>query len=81
MNEDPKYLDLISTEDLLAELKKRHDCCVFMGKKTTGGQFDFTVCRRFSGDAYACLALASNLTAFLNDIIRETETPADSQGT
>ncbi len=81
MNADPKYLDLISTEDLLAELKKRFDHTVFMGKKTTGGQFDFTVCRRFSGDAYSCLALSSNLTAFLNDVIRATETPADSQGT
>lgn len=59
-------LNLLSTDDLCAELIRRNDFIVIgLLKLTTPSQYIVT--RKFSGSRHVCLGLLSNLMSIIND--------------
>lgn len=61
-----KDLSLVSVNDLIAELMKRHDAVVFAGKIHRSA-LQYTVTRRWNGHRDTCLAMCSNLESLIND--------------
>ncbi len=78
--ETPSSLNLIPTDELIAEVAARFDWAVFMGRKITQGDAKWEVKRRYKGDVYVCLGLADNMADFLNQQIAYNEETHDGKG-
>lgn len=74
-------LDLVPTDDLLAEIAKRYDWMIFMARTIKGGPHNWEVKRRYKGDIYCCLGIASDMEFFLNSEIAHNEEISDGKGT
>lgn len=75
-------ISLVPTDELIAEVAKRYDACIFMGRKYTGeGKYNWTVKRRYFGDLFVCAGLSTNMTDIINQAIAAIEVPHDGNGT
>ncbi len=66
MDSTKQDLSLVSINDMLFELFKRHDSVIFAGVIHKNSK-QYTVTRKYYGHRYSCLALCSNLTSIIND--------------
>ena len=62
----PNDITFASTEDLIAELLKRHDAMIITGTRFTNKNGEYIEVRRWVGHHYSLLALASHVMHVLN---------------